>query len=124
MYDASLLLKDSGLVAATAVGTVGGSPKVVSLGQGRVDGRMFVDVSAVETDSSDELYRLTLQGAAKADFTGDVVDLVVLEVGATGRYEVPFTSERLGTVHPFVRLHTAVSGTVASGVNFTAYLSK
>lgn len=43
---------------------------------------------------------------------------------AVGRYEVPFTTEKNGTVWPYVRVYTDVAGAIATGINFTAYLSK
>jgi hypothetical protein len=67
--------------------------------------------------------------------TGSEEDLAVLILGAaeviggdvdssTGRYQVPFRNERNGTKYRYLRVYTDVSGTIATGINFTAYLGK
>lgn len=131
-----MLLKDAGLVAADAAGTVDSSAKVINLGEDLAEGNMYVDVSAIEIASDDELYKIILQGSDNSDFsTGNEVDLAVLELGAqeviggdvdstTGRYVVPFRNERGGTVYPYVRLYTDVDGTITTGINFKAWLGK
>jgi hypothetical protein len=136
MYDTQLELKDAGLVAADAAGTVSSVAKVLTLGAGLVKGIMITDVTAIEIASNDELYKISLQGSDNSDFsTGDEVDLAEMTLGAaeviggdqdstTGRYKVPFTTEKNGTVYPYVRLYTDVDGTIATGINFTARLEK
>jgi len=135
MIDNEHILKDAGLVAADAAGQVGGSNVIVNLGAGLVAGHLIVDVSAIEIASNDELYKISLQGSSKSDFADTYEDLAILELGAAevlggdqdseaGRYTVPFRTERNGTVYPYVRIYTDVSGTIATGINFSAYLSK
>jgi len=43
---------------------------------------------------------------------------------AIGRYIVPFRTERNGTTYQYVRLYTDVTGSIATGINFSAYLGK
>ena len=135
MIDSTMILKDAGLVAASAAGTVASAAKIVNVGGGLVEGLLVVDVSAIEVDAT-ELYSIALQGSDVADFsTGDevIVELAVLNLGAneviggnadssTGRYTVPFRNEYNGTIYPYVRLYTTVSGTVATGINFKAHI--
>ncbi len=42
----------------------------------------------------------------------------------TGRKIVPIRTELEGTVYRYVRLHTTVAGTIATGINYTAFLAK
>jgi hypothetical protein len=135
MIDATHILKDAGLVAADAAGQVDGIDKILNLGAGMVEGKLIVDVSAIEIASNDEKYAIKLQGSSKVDFADTIEDLAILELGAaevlggdqdstTGRYEVPFRTEKNGTVWPYERVYTEVAGTVATGIDFSAYLSK
>jgi hypothetical protein len=138
MYDENLILKDAGLVAADAAGTVDSEAKVIDLGSATalVEGKMIVDVTAIEIASNDEVYKISLQGSDNSDFsTGDEVDLAILELGALeviggdqdstiGRYIVPFRNEKNGTTYRYVRIYTDVAGTIATGINFSAYLGK
>ena len=136
MYDENLLLKDAGLVAADAAGTVSAVAKVIDLGNGLVQGKLYVDVTAIEIADDDENYKISLQGSDNSGFSaGDEEDLVILTLGAkeviggdqdstTGRYVLPFTNERNGTIYPYVRVYTDVDGTIATGINFSAWLGK
>lgn len=135
MIDSTMILKDAGLVAASAAGTVASAAKIVNVGAGLVEGFLVVDVSAIEVDAT-ELYSIALQGSDVSDFsTGDevIVELACLNLGANevigdnadstvGRYMVPFRNERQGVIYPYVRLYTTVAGTVATGINFTAHI--
>ena len=135
MYDSNLELKDAGLVAATAAGTVDGEAVIVNLGEGLVEGNMVVDVTALEIASNDEGYAVKLQGSSESDFSETYEDLAILELGAaevlggdqdseTGRYIVPFKTERNGTIYPYVRVYCEVAGTIATGINYSAYMTK
>ena len=135
MIDNEHILKDSGLVDADAAGQVDGSDQILDLGAGLIEGLMVVEVSELEIASDDELYKISLQGSSKPDFSDTIEDLAILELGAAevlggdqdsviGRYKVPVRTEKNGTVYPYVRLYTDVSGTIATGINFFAYLTK
>lgn len=139
-YDNDLLLKDAGLVAATAAATVAGSAKVLDLGQARMEGTVVIDVSAIEIASNDEEYDIILQGSTTAGFTADTIqNLAQLNLGAkevrqglagstvidseAGRYEMPFTNEQDDIVYRYVRLVTVVAGSIASGINYKAFIA-
>ena len=135
MIDYTHILKDAGLVAADAAGQVDSSDVIVDLGAGEVSGHLIVDVTAVEIADNDEAYKISLQGSSKSDFADTIVDLAEITLGAaeviggdqdstTGRYRVPFCTEKNGTVWRYVRVYTDVTGTIATGINFSAYLGK
>ena len=136
MYDNSLLLKDAGAVTESGVGTVGGVARILDVGEGLAEGEMVVDVTAIEIASNDELYSIALQGSDVADFTTGspkVEELACLNLGAnevlsgnqdsaTGRYVVPFSNLKLETYFPYLRLYSTCAGSVATGINFSAFL--
>jgi hypothetical protein len=135
MIDYDHILKDAGLVAADAAGQVDSSDVIVDLGDGQVEGKIVVDVTAIEIDTNNELYKISLQGSSKSDFADTFEDLAILELGAkevlggdqdstTGRYNVPFRTELNGTIYRYVREYCSLAGTVVTGINFSAYLAK
>jgi len=135
MIDATHILKDAGLVAADAAGTVATVAKVVNLGAGAVEGKLVLDVTAIEIASNTEVYKISLQGSSSATFADTIVDLAEMTLGAAeviggdqdsaiGRYKVPFSTEKNGTIYPYVRVYADVAGDIATGINFSAYLSK
>lgn len=138
-FDAELELKDAYLVAASAAAQVGNADKVLTLGSGRIDGTVVINVTAIEIASNDEVYDIVLQGSTTAGFTaGTIENLAQLNLGATevrdgaaidstvGLYELPFTTYQDGTIYPYVRLYTKVAGTIAGGggINYSAYAAK
>ena len=141
-FDKSLEMKDAGLIAADAAWGVGGSAKVLNVGAGNFCGHCVIDVSAIEIASGDERYTFIIQGSTSATFASDVVILAALPVGdgstigtafgssgvdvddTTGRYVLPFQNERNNIRYPYIRGWTDVSGTIATGINFTAFVAK
>jgi len=128
-YDASLSLKAAGLVASTTT-----EATIVDLGAGFVDGNLVIDVSAVEVASTDEIYLICLEGSNVAAMTSGSVCLAQIEMGnatapadadtGTGRFVVPFRNEQNGTIYQYVRIYTEVAGTIATGINFAAFIAK
>ena len=138
-YDAGLLLKAAALVASTADGTL-----IVDVGTGLYRGDLVIDVTALEIDSNDESYEVVLQGSSDAAFgtAANIAALTSITVGdkvstrlasgvlATGtddlpgRYTVAFRNERNGTTYRYLRIKTIVVGTIATGINYTAFLAK
>lgn len=134
-FDAALQLKSAGLVAASAAAQVGGSDKILDLGGGRVDGRAIIDVSAIEVATGDEIYTVHIQGSNSATFASGIVGLAAMELGAAtplvgdtatgaGRFELPFCTQQNGTTYRYVRAYTVVAGTIATGINYSAYVAK
>ena len=134
MYDTQLVLKDAGLVAADAAGQVDSEDQILDVGDAECKGHLIVDVTAIEIASNDEVYKISLQGSSESDFADTYEDLVILELGANevlggdqdslvGRYKIPFVNERNGTVYRYLRSYTDVNGTIAAGINYSAYLT-
>jgi len=138
-YDAALLLKAAGLVAATANGSL-----ILDVGAGLVDADLVVDVTALEVDSNDESYEIIVQGSSDATF-GTAANIAslgsitmgdkastrlaagVFQVGTDdviGRYLMPVRNERNGTTYRYLRIKTIVAGTIATGINYSAWLAK
>lgn len=128
-YDGALSLKAAGLVAASADGDI------LDIGTGLVDGYLVIDLSACEIATGDERYTISLEGSnvaamdsgsvclAKKVF-GNLVVPMDAALSASGRYVIPFRNEENGTTYRYVRLSTAVAGTVATGINFMAFIAK
>jgi hypothetical protein len=134
--DLSTQLKDAGLIAASAAAEVDSSAQIIDLGAGRVDLRAIVDVSAIEIASNDEIYDIVLQVSNSATFASGIKNVGQLNLAATevadggaadatvGRHELHGCNEVNGTVYRYARLYTVVAGTIATGINYTAWLAK
>lgn len=135
-YDHAMLLKDAGLVAADAAATVSAAARVLDLGAARLDARVIVDISAIEVATGDERYDINAQFSSSATFASDVVQGAGISVGdsstipgqsadtVVGRYEFAFSNEVNGTTYRYMRLYTNVTGTIATGINYTAFVAK
>lgn len=136
-FDANLKMKDAGLVASSAAAQVDGSAKVLDVGTARFEGKLIIDITAIEVASSDESYRVAIEGATASGFSsGTEIELASMLFGdasvhggdtdtATGRYELPFNNIGAdGTPYRYLRVYTTVGGTVATGINYTAFIAK
>jgi hypothetical protein len=135
-YDDLLELKDAGLVAASAAATVSSAAKVIDLGAGDVEGDIIIDVSACEVASGNEIYTIGVQISSSASFASDIYEIVSLQLGdaavipgdvdmGVGRYVLPFQNRIAnGVAKRYLRLYTTVGGTIATGINYTAYLAR
>jgi len=127
-YDAATSLKAAGLLAASTDGPI------LDLGAGLVDGYLIIDLSDCEVATGDEIYTVSLEGSnvaamssgsvclAKKVFGNPVVPMDAA-LSAAGRYVVPFRNEEGGTIYRYVRLSTLIAGTVATGINFSAFVA-
>jgi hypothetical protein len=135
-FDSDLEFKDAGLVAASAAAQVDSAAQIVDVGTGFFKGCMILDVSALEIASNDEIYDIVVQGSSDSDFGTDtnIVELAALNLSAaevkrtdcnkddsTGRFKLYFDNENNGTYYRYLRVYTVVAGTVATGINYTAY---
>jgi len=133
VQDSGLVLKAAGLIAASAAVAT-----VLDLGDHPARGDVVVDVTALEIASNDEIYDIVVQGSTVAAFATDTairdlasITLCAAEVqrtdsnmdSTTGRYVIPFTNTADGTVYRYIRLYTVVAGTIATGINYSAFLS-
>ncbi len=145
IFDADLELKDAGLIAADENATqVDSTDSIVDLGAGRCDGTLVLNVSACEVASGDEVYQVCMMFSNSSTHASGVVAGPTFYLGdaagiaailnaptvvpdtdnAIGRYELPFTNVYDGVSYRYLLLSVEVSGAVATGVNFTAYVSK
>jgi hypothetical protein len=127
-FDAATVLKAAGPITASIDGAI------LDLGEGLFDGFLVLDVSAVEVDSGNEIYTISVEGSSVPPMSslsvclakktlGNVVAPMDNPTGA-GRFVVPFRNEENGVLKRYVRLSTAVVGTVVTGINFFAFLAK
>lgn len=137
-FDKELELKDAGLLAATAACQVGGSDQIIDLGSQNAafSGVAILDVSAIEVATGDEAYRVVIQGSNSATFASGIANLAELTLGAAaalpggagvssvGRYEVPFFNEQDSAKYRYLRAHVTITGTIATGINFTARIAR
>lgn len=136
IYDAATVLKDAGLVAADAAATVGGNAKILDIGLGRQEADIIIDVSAIEIASNTELYNIVAQFSNSATFASGIENGASLELGATevrsgsggdsliGRYKLPFTNVINDVHYRYMRLYTNVAGDIATGINYSAFVTK
>jgi len=128
-YDNDLEIKAAGLLDASTDGSI------LDIGEGMVDGFLVVDVSAVEIATGNEIYTLSLEGSSVAAMTsasvclgqkvfGNLVVPMDAALSAAGRYAIPFRNEEGGSTFRYVRYSLLVAGTIATGINFSAFIAK
>jgi hypothetical protein len=129
--DTSTRLKDAGAITADAAAQVGGSAAILDLGLSRVDGRVIIDVSAIDVASGDESYLLRTQFSNSSTFASGVIGGPIVQLGdstvligesadsVVGRYELPFCNEINGVTYRYMRMYTDVGGTTPS-INYVA----
>jgi len=134
-FDAEMLLKDAGLIAADDNAQVASVDQILDLGAARMDGVVVLDVTAVEIADNNELYHVILQGSNSSTFASGIENLACMTFGATevrpggakdstvGRYEMPFTNEQDDVTYRYVRIAIDVGGTIGTGINFTAFIA-
>jgi hypothetical protein len=140
LIDTALTLKAAGLVAASANGSL-----IIDLGGGGQDFTpvtwfdMIVDVTAIEVASGDEVYTIILEGSDDPAFASTIEALAILQLGAAaaatflgnadvnsdiGRYVCRAGNLRNEHTYRYLRITTVVAGTIATGINYSAFLSK
>lgn len=129
-YDNAVKMKAAGLVAATAAEST-----IIDLGDGFEDCFLVIDVTALEVASTDEIYDIRVEGSNVSGMgSGSVTLAVAPSMGNSGapadadtglgRFVVPVTNEQNGELYRYIRLHTTVAGTIATGINYSAFLAK
>ena len=133
-FDAATVFCEDQTVTATVNLSTGGT-EILTVGDGRVDGCVVVDVSAIKTSANDEKYDLIIQGSNSATFASGIQNLASYDLGAAavrdgsgdvasvvGRYEVPTQNAQGGTEYKYMRARMVVSGTAPS-ITVTAHLA-
>lgn len=133
VFDGDLEAKDAGLIAASAAAQVSGANKIIDVGDAAMLGVLVVDISAIEIASNDERYDIIIQGSSSSTFASVIAELGSMEFGAkevldgdqdstTGRYEIPFFNVQDDVVWQFLRVFTKIAGTIATGINYKAFI--
>jgi hypothetical protein len=133
VFDSALEMKDAGLVASSAAAQVDSADKILNLGDSYMEGAVVIDVTAIEVATGNELYQIGWQLSDSATFASGIYEAATLCLGdssviggdtdsATGRYILRVSNEHAGSIYTYARLYTTVSGTVATGINFSAHL--
>lgn len=141
--DSATQLKDAGLVAADAAGTVSAAAAYHDMGAANAYGRfaVVIDWTACEVATGDEVYAIRVQGSDTSSFTnayvlaerrfGDsTVSFQPVDTAPTGRAviyadNVAATSATDGASQiacRYIRVYADVGGTIATGFNYTAWL--
>jgi len=126
-FDKALELKMPGLVAASEDGTI------LDLGSGLVDAYAVIDAVAIDAASADAKYTISIEASNTADMTtgsvcvgkkvfGNLVIPMDDKLEAPERYVIPFRNEEGGNTFRYVRLSTLVEGTIATGMDFSAFI--
>lgn len=121
-FDASLIFKATGAVAASAaapliIDTLNGATLNTGVEVPRYDGVIFIDVSALDIATGDEEYDIIIQGSNSSTFANTVANLgasiisVDTIAGSSaddtiGRYELPFSNEKNEARYRYLRLYT------------------
>jgi hypothetical protein len=133
-FDARTAFIEGLTLTASDIVEENSADKILELGDGRVDGVLIVDVSALDIASNDELYRFILQGSNASDFSSGIENLVELELGDTavrqggagdsliGRYELPFQNAQAAAEYKYVRLNVIIAGTSPS-ITFDSWIT-
>lgn len=138
LLDSATQLKDAGLVAASAQTQVGGADAKLDFGAGKpfTEVKLMIDISAIEVASGDEKYEIEFQLSDSPTFASGVVVADVTKVGdssvtgssadtaAGGPIVKTVNNEWQGTRYRYARLFTRIAGTVATGINYTAYATQ
>lgn len=135
-YDHATLMKDAGAITSSAAAQVGGSARVLDLGDGRLDGRVVADITAIVTAENDQVYGIEFQVSNSATFASGNVVAASLRVGhatpvggsantsAPARMELGVTNEVNGTRYRYARLFTRVAGAGSPSISYTAHLAR
>lgn len=124
-FDALLELQDEETLTATQVGKVDSSAVIRDIGLAKFDGEAVIDVDNMEL-TTDQHYRVSIQGSDVSDFATGIVDLAVLNLGVSevlpsnidsvdGRTILPFNNVQQGVVYRYIRsYYEEVAGTAPS----------
>lgn len=135
LFDSLLELKDSYAQTSDAAWNVDAVAKIIPIGDARFDAMAVIDLTAIAIDGNDEVYNLIIQGSTASDFSSDVVNLAVLNLGATevaaggaedaviGAYELPFNNCYNGEYQNYIRGYTDGTGSSWS-ITFSCYIGR
>ena len=135
-FDSELELKDAGLIAASAACQVGAVDRILDLGLGYFEGRLVFDWTALEVDTGNEKHKAgcppgnrtpvaTATGGPTVRTLGDAsVNGSSADTASSGRIVQPVCNEFAGTLYSYGRLYLRIAGTIATGINCSAFLAE
>ena len=135
-YDDDLELKDAALVSSSAAAQVASADKIIDLGAGVLHGDIVIDVTACEVASGNEMYTVGAQISDSSTFASGIYEVTCIKLGSSrcitgdtdmgaGRYILPFRNTIANNVSKrYMRLYTTISGSISTGINYSAYLAK
>jgi hypothetical protein len=135
-YDNDLELKDAGAITASAAAQISSEDQIIDLGAGVLHGDIVIDVTACEVASGNEMYTVGAQISDSATFASGIYEVTCIKLGSSrsitgdtdmgiGRYILPFRNTIANNVSKrYMRLYTTISGSISTGINYSAYLAK
>jgi hypothetical protein len=141
--DSATQLKQAGAVTADGAGQVGGSDAVADLGGGYAEFDVVIDWTACEVASGDEKYDIRIEGCAASTFASGVYVLSRIILGdssvtnnatdtpPSGRMVIHANNAAITSATDgnsmsalrYVRVYHDVAGAIATGLNYTAFLT-
>jgi hypothetical protein len=110
----------------------------LNMGEGYYEGVLVIDISAIDTASSDEAYTFVLEGCNTTGFgSGNIEQLAYKRIEhasssgtvgrqnithAAGRYYIPFMNQQGGAQYQYLTLNVVIGGTTPS-VTFSAWVA-
>jgi hypothetical protein len=138
IYDTLGILKRAEAVTSSAAATTDGVG-YFDTGGGFTEGKVVFDVTAIKVNvggTGSESYVLSLQGSNTTTFTS-YVNLGSISLGTVGSilygnvtvkdlttYVRPFSNKLGDTVYRYLRCYHTITGTVTTGINYSAWLAK
>lgn len=138
-FDRNLAFAEDLTLAASDVVQFAAADVEIDLGSGYYEGVLVVDVSSIETASTDENYTFILEGGTVSGFGSGSIDTLAWKrlehassvgtVGAqnvthtAGRYMLHFCNMIDEKMYRYVRLNVIIAGTIATGITFSAWIA-
>jgi len=138
-FDRNTAFAEDLTLAASDVVAFGGTDVQLDFGDGYYEGVLVIDVSSIETASTDENYTFILEGGTVSGFGSGSIDTLAWKrlehasssgtVGAqnvthtAGRYMLHFCNMIDEQMYRYVRLNVIIGGTIATGITFTAFIA-
>lgn len=138
-FDRNTAFAEDLTLAASDVVAYAGTDVEIDLGNGYYEGVVVIDVSSIETASSDEAYTFLLEGCNTSGFgSGNIEQLATKRIehasstGTVGRQNITHTAGRYflhfcnmmdDTMYRYITLNVIIGGTIATGIKFTAWVA-
>lgn len=138
-FDRNMAFAEDLTLAASDVVAFSGTDVELDLGDGYFEGALVIDITSLETASSDEAYNFILEGCNTSGFgSGNIEQLCSKRIEhasssgtpgrqnithTAGRYIIPFHNMMDDVMYRYLNLNVIIGGTVATGVTFSAWVA-